>query len=165
MRAVRHTEHGVRVVEVDRPDHPGVRVRPRAVSICQTDINLVKLGPRQITLGHEFAGITDDGTPVAVEPLVPCGVAPNASGTYDIVIEGDGSEALPEQPRSPWPSDHRVGLVGLGAKIASSRVAHAQAGRDTSPAPAGTLPHDLGSRPSARCFRRGEAHRGGGRRR
>ena len=73
MRAVRHTEHGVRVVDVERPDGAGVRVRPRAVSICQTDVNLLKLGPRPTTLGHEFAGVTDDGTPVAVEPLVPCG--------------------------------------------------------------------------------------------
>lgn len=73
MRAVRHTEHGVHVVDVDRPAGEGVRVRPRAVSICQTDVNLLKLGPRPLTLGHEFAGVTDDGTPVAVEPLVPCG--------------------------------------------------------------------------------------------
>lgn len=73
MRAVRHTDHGLRIVDVPRPDGEGVRVRPRAVSICQTDVNLLRLGPRPLTLGHEFAGITDDGTPVAVEPLVPCG--------------------------------------------------------------------------------------------
>lgn len=73
MRAVRHTEHGLRVVDVPTPSGDGVRVRPRAISICQTDVNLLKLGPRPLTLGHEFAGITEDGTPVAVEPLVPCG--------------------------------------------------------------------------------------------
>ena len=29
--------------------------------------------PVHATLGHEFAGWTDDGTPVAIEPLQPCG--------------------------------------------------------------------------------------------
>jgi threonine dehydrogenase-like Zn-dependent dehydrogenase len=73
MRAARHTEHGMRVVEIDAPSGDGVRVRPQAIGICQTDVNLLKLGPRPTTLGHEFAGVTDRGVPVAVEPLVPCG--------------------------------------------------------------------------------------------
>ena len=84
MRAVRCTEAGISLVEVPAPLDPPtgpawagagplVRVRPRSVGICQTDVNLLRLGPRPTTFGHEFAGVTDDGTPVAVEPLVPCG--------------------------------------------------------------------------------------------
>ncbi len=73
MRAVRNTADGIRVEQLPEPVGDGVRIRPRAIGICQTDVNLLKLGPRPITLGHEIAGLTDDGTPVAIEPLVPCG--------------------------------------------------------------------------------------------
>jgi threonine dehydrogenase-like Zn-dependent dehydrogenase len=73
MRAVRNTPAGVEVVDVPSPRGDGVRIRPAAIGICQTDVNLLKLGPRPITLGHEVAGVTEDGTPVAIEPLVPCG--------------------------------------------------------------------------------------------
>ena len=73
MRAVRNTPDGVTVVEIPEPSGDGVRIHPRSVSICQTDVNLLRLGPRDLTIGHEFAGVTDDGTPVTVEPLDPCG--------------------------------------------------------------------------------------------
>ncbi|MCY3911100.1 MAG: zinc-binding dehydrogenase [bacterium] len=80
MRAVRHTPEGIRSVEVPVPtqvavgDAEGVRIRPRSVGICQTDLNMVGFGPREMTFGHEFAGVLDDGTPVAIEPMVPCEV-------------------------------------------------------------------------------------------
>ena len=80
MRAVRHTPEGIRPVEVPVPTKvavgaaEGVRIRPRSVGICQTDLNMVGFGPREMTFGHEFAGVLDDGTPVAIEPMVPCGV-------------------------------------------------------------------------------------------
>ncbi len=34
---------------------------------------MIKQGPRLVTLGHEFAGLLDDGTAVAVSPVVECG--------------------------------------------------------------------------------------------
>lgn len=34
---------------------------------------MVEMGFPAVTLGHEVAGVLDDGTPVAIEPLVPCG--------------------------------------------------------------------------------------------
>ena len=80
MRAVRHTPEGIRPVEVPAPTSvavrhgEGVRIRPRSVGICQTDLNMVGFGPRETTFGHEFAGVLDDGTPVAIEPMVPCEV-------------------------------------------------------------------------------------------
>jgi L-iditol 2-dehydrogenase len=77
MRAVRHTEHGVEVLDVGEPaltaTDDGVRVRVRAASICGSDLHMLAYGPSPFTLGHEFAGFLDDGTAVAVDPSGPCG--------------------------------------------------------------------------------------------
>jgi 2-desacetyl-2-hydroxyethyl bacteriochlorophyllide A dehydrogenase len=73
VRGVRHTANGIEVVELPRPSGEGVRVKVRAIGICQTDLNLIKLGPLQFTMGHEFAGELPDGTPVGVQPTMPCG--------------------------------------------------------------------------------------------
>jgi threonine dehydrogenase-like Zn-dependent dehydrogenase len=43
------------------------------------------------TLGHEIAGVTDDGTPVAIEPLAPCAVCePCVRGDYNLCVRGIG---------------------------------------------------------------------------
>ena len=58
------------------PDGPGVRVDVKAAGICGTDLHLISgadFPPPAVTLGHEIAGITENGTPVASEPLSPCG--------------------------------------------------------------------------------------------
>lgn len=55
------------------PDRAGVRVRVRSSGICGSDLHLAAMGPLPVTLGHEFSGLLDDGTPVAVCPMVPCG--------------------------------------------------------------------------------------------
>jgi len=73
MRCVRSTEQGIDVVEVPAPERDGVRVQVRAASICGTDLELVRLGPLPFTLGHEAAGMTELGSPVAVLPLEYCG--------------------------------------------------------------------------------------------
>ena len=79
MQAVCCSTRGIetRQLEPDSPDLSGsedlVRVRMRSASICQTDINLSRMGALPFTMGHEFAGLLDDGTPVGVEPLAPCG--------------------------------------------------------------------------------------------
>ncbi len=79
MHAVRCSTHGIETRDLE-PDSPtlhgpddGVRVRMRSASICQTDVNLSRMGALPFTMGHEFAGLLDDGTPVGVEPLAPCG--------------------------------------------------------------------------------------------
>lgn len=82
MRAVRVTGPGVvEVADVEAPGGDGVRVRVVACGICGSDLHLAGFGPLQCTLGHEFAGLLDDGTPVVVEPHVPC-------GTCDICATG-----------------------------------------------------------------------------
>ena len=75
MRAVRNTERGVEVVDVAAPEGEGggVRVHVRSTSICGSDLHMLGYGPSPVTLGHEFAGLLDDGTAVAVDPSVPCG--------------------------------------------------------------------------------------------
>jgi threonine dehydrogenase-like Zn-dependent dehydrogenase len=73
MRAVRHSDRGIEVRQVPPPTGPGVRVRVRSSSICGTDLVMTRGGPLPFTLGHEFAGLVDDGSAVAVEPIDPCG--------------------------------------------------------------------------------------------
>jgi threonine dehydrogenase-like Zn-dependent dehydrogenase len=79
MHAVRCSTRGIET-RMLAPDLPAlyapeevVRVRMRSASICQTDVNLARMGALPFTMGHEFAGLLDDGTPVGVEPLSPCG--------------------------------------------------------------------------------------------
>jgi threonine dehydrogenase-like Zn-dependent dehydrogenase len=83
MRAVRHTSSGIELVDVPPPTGPGVRVRVRSSGICGTDLVMTKGGPLPFTLGHEFAGLLDDGTAVAVEPIDACGTCDQcAAGQY-----------------------------------------------------------------------------------
>lgn len=72
MRAVRNTEGGVEVLDVEDPSG-GLTVHIAGSGICGSDLHLLDFGPMPVTLGHEFAGRLDDGTAVAVEPLLPCG--------------------------------------------------------------------------------------------
>jgi threonine dehydrogenase-like Zn-dependent dehydrogenase len=77
MRAVRASgDGGVAVVGVEAtvPTHATdpVRVRVRSCGICGSDLHLAAWN-LPVTLGHEFAGVLDDGTAVAVQPNVWCG--------------------------------------------------------------------------------------------
>jgi 2-desacetyl-2-hydroxyethyl bacteriochlorophyllide A dehydrogenase len=79
MRAVR-CAGGVPVV-VNEPEASGgagtaagdgVRVKVASAGICGSDLHLLAWNLPAV-MGHEFAGTLADGTPVAVEPIVPCG--------------------------------------------------------------------------------------------
>jgi threonine dehydrogenase-like Zn-dependent dehydrogenase len=67
---------GVALVDVDpvAPAHATdpVRVRVRSCGICASDLHLARWN-LPVTLGHEFAGVLDDGTAVAVQPNAWCG--------------------------------------------------------------------------------------------
>jgi L-iditol 2-dehydrogenase len=60
---------------------PGHRlVRVTAVGLCGSDLHWFAEGgigdavvEEPLVLGHEFAGVLDDGTRVAVDPAIPCG--------------------------------------------------------------------------------------------
>lgn len=70
------------------PGSTGVSVRVTHVGICGSDLDLVRRGsPSSVTLGHEIAGTLVDGTPVGVEPLLPCGLCrPCRSGEYNLCV-------------------------------------------------------------------------------
>lgn len=72
MRAVRCKDGVPYVADVPRPEGEGVVVRVESAGICGSDLHLLKFGI-PLTFGHEFAGRLADGTPVAVEPIDPCG--------------------------------------------------------------------------------------------
>ncbi len=95
MRAVRFRDGEVQVTEVP-PLRDGVRVTVKSAGICGSDLHLIAtpgLMSPTITLGHEVAGVTDDGTAVGIEPLAPCGTcAPCIRGEYNLC--GRGSRML-----------------------------------------------------------------------
>src|SRR5512145_2754858 len=90
MRAVRASGKKVEVVSLPAPAGEGVRVRVRAAGICGSDLHMVTGGfLGEVVLGHEVAGVTDDGTPVAIEPVSPCGsCAPCRRGDYNLCEQG-----------------------------------------------------------------------------
>jgi 2-desacetyl-2-hydroxyethyl bacteriochlorophyllide A dehydrogenase len=71
MRAVRSTGEGVEVVDVDQPAGPGELLTMRTASICGSDLGYIAMGSRFV-LGHELAGVTEDGRRVAVEAAFGC---------------------------------------------------------------------------------------------
>ena len=67
MRAVRCNEGRIEVTEQPSPSGAGERIRIRSAGICGTDVSMWKAGfPLTVTLGHEFAGLRDDGSAVVV---------------------------------------------------------------------------------------------------
>ena len=134
MRAVRAENGAVRIDQVDPPRGDGVRVRVDSVGICGSDLHLVagEMTSPETTLGHEIAGTTDDGTPVAIEPLDPCGSCePCTTGQYNLCTKGaamilgiglDGGMAdevlVPERSLVPLPTGLEVRHASLVEPLA-----------------------------------------------
>ncbi|MEZ5259074.1 MAG: alcohol dehydrogenase catalytic domain-containing protein [Ilumatobacteraceae bacterium] len=95
MRAVRRTGNGIEMVEVPEPEGDGVVVHVQSAGICGSDLH--GFGSRGITIGHEFGGLLDDGTPVAVRPNIVC-------GTCEFCLRGEENSA--------WTRLRR--LIGMG---------------------------------------------------
>ena len=88
MRAVRNAPPGVEVVEIDEPDGDGELVRVAVTGICASDLNYLQFGSTQIA-GHEFAGVLEDGSPVAVEAIFGCGACEQCEqGNYNLCAQG-----------------------------------------------------------------------------
>jgi threonine dehydrogenase-like Zn-dependent dehydrogenase len=110
----------VNVVDVETPDpSDGVTVRVGSSGICGSDLSMIDLGwAPAVTMGHEIAGWTEDGTAVAIEPVVPCGTCAEClSGRYNLcsmaafAAIGVGSDggwaeqvAVPERCLVPLPA-------------------------------------------------------------
>jgi threonine dehydrogenase-like Zn-dependent dehydrogenase len=85
---VRNAPPSVEVVEIDEPGGDGDLVRVAATGICASDLNYLRFGSTQIA-GHEFAGVTEDGTPVAVEAIFGCGACVQCEqGNYNMCERG-----------------------------------------------------------------------------
>ena len=108
MKAVRGAEGGVDVVEVEEPPGTGEVLEMRSTSVCASDLMYIGFGSRRI-LGHELAGIREDGTAVVVEALYGCMECEQCRrGTYNLCpthgeralgVTADGGMA--EQFRAP----------------------------------------------------------------
>ncbi|TXS91379.1 alcohol dehydrogenase catalytic domain-containing protein [Parahaliea maris] len=90
MKAVRCHNHEICVHEVPEPAGLGVRVRVASAGICGSDLHMLQQGfPIPFTLGHEIAGVTDNGIPVAIEPSVYCGHCERCvRGDYNLCVRG-----------------------------------------------------------------------------
>ncbi len=74
MRGVKMTTDGIRLVAPSGdPVEGAVRVAVASSGICGSDLHMASMGPSWAILGHEFSGRLDDGTSVAVLPVVHCG--------------------------------------------------------------------------------------------
>jgi L-iditol 2-dehydrogenase len=74
VRAVVLDADGVpRLTEVPDPAGPGDLVRVLACGLCGSDVEKLGSGPAGAVLGHEVAGVLDDGSHVTVMHRVPCG--------------------------------------------------------------------------------------------
>src|SRR5262249_20149120 len=74
----------------------------KSSSICGSDLHMLAYGPQPWTLGHEFAGVLDDGTAVAVDPGNQCGACALCAGGLrhlcgDNVILGVGRDGGPAE--------------------------------------------------------------------
>jgi 2-desacetyl-2-hydroxyethyl bacteriochlorophyllide A dehydrogenase len=87
MKAVRSTgDLGTFVIveDVDEPPGTGELIDVRAASICSSDLMYIGYGLTKI-LGHEVAGVREDGTAVAVEAMFGCGACPPCeAGRYNL---------------------------------------------------------------------------------
>lgn len=91
MKAVRFERGVVRVEDVASPAGAGVRVRVRSSGVCGSDLAMLDVGFELAGIpGHEIAGVLDDGSEVAVEPVVPCGSCEYCRrGDYQICRSGN----------------------------------------------------------------------------
>jgi threonine dehydrogenase-like Zn-dependent dehydrogenase len=88
MRAVRCAPPGVEVVDVDEPGGKGELIKVTAVGICASDFAYISWGSQEI-VGHEIAGVTEDGTAVAIEGMFGCGACEYCGrGNYNLCERG-----------------------------------------------------------------------------
>lgn len=71
MKAVRAADDGVVIDNLDEPPGGGELLEMKSTSVCASDLMYISFGTRKI-LGHELAGIREDGTPVVVEAIYGC---------------------------------------------------------------------------------------------
>lgn len=90
MKAVNFIDGKVVVRDVPPPGGSGVHVKITSTGICGSDLAMLDTGFAIAGIpGHEMAGILADGSPVAIEPVVPCGACEFCrSGDYQVCRAG-----------------------------------------------------------------------------
>ena len=91
MKSVRSIDGAPQVVDVPAPSGEGIRLKVKSSGICGSDLHMLDLGifGSDFTIGHEFAGLLEDGTPVAIEPVLYCGdCVPCGRGDYNLLPQG-----------------------------------------------------------------------------
>jgi threonine dehydrogenase-like Zn-dependent dehydrogenase len=74
MKAIKVIDKKPVLVDVPEPKGEGVKVKVVSSSICGSDIHMMALDAfGDHIIGHEFAGVTEDGRAVAIEPITGCG--------------------------------------------------------------------------------------------
>lgn len=118
MRAVRNTPPSVEVVEIAEPEGDGELIRIAATGICASDLNYLRFGSTEIA-GHEFAGVLEDGTSVAVEAIFGCGsCAQCAEGNYNRCERGVQGLGMTEPgAMSEWFRAPRRALIPLPPEL------------------------------------------------
>ena|GEM_PF-73708 len=120
MKAVQVNDGVVSVENVSEPRGEGVIVDVRTVGICGSDLHLIDAGMMSVIPGHEIAGVTRDGTQVAIEPMLSCGQCTHCAegeepycreslpNTFGIGINGGMAERIVVPERFLIPLDRRV---------------------------------------------------------
>jgi threonine dehydrogenase-like Zn-dependent dehydrogenase len=86
MRAVYFVDGKVELRKIQGLQEEGKRVHVRSIGICGSDLHMLEMkAPIDCVVGHEIAGVLDDGTSVVVEPMVPCAACENCkTGDYNL---------------------------------------------------------------------------------
>ncbi|WP_279246052.1 zinc-dependent alcohol dehydrogenase [Candidatus Litorirhabdus singularis] len=103
MKAIKVFDKKPELVDVPEPSGAGVKVKVVSSSICGSDIDLMAQNAfGDHIIGHEFAGVAEDGRAVAIEPITGCGQCSTCdegyrvhceAGTFVMGVLGDGGMA------------------------------------------------------------------------
>ncbi len=74
MKAVKFQNNQIEICDVPNPTGEGILISVKSVGICGSDLHLIDSGMMNVVPGHEIAGVTPNGTEVAIEPMLSCGV-------------------------------------------------------------------------------------------
>jgi 2-desacetyl-2-hydroxyethyl bacteriochlorophyllide A dehydrogenase len=124
MLAVRVSGQGtVGVREVEPVAGDGVRVKVVSAGICGSDLHLMAMGFPAVTLGHELAGLLDDGTAVVIEPVAACGQCDGCRAgheqlcreilqrIYGVALDGGMADEIVVDPRCIIPLPASIELT------------------------------------------------------
>ncbi|MCX6000285.1 MAG: zinc-binding dehydrogenase [Chloroflexi bacterium] len=137
MRAVYFKNGELELRDIPRVPDEGIRVHVRSVGICSSDLHMLEgKFPVECIAGHEVAGVLDDGSPVAVEPVVVparCLVhLPANVDVRDACLAEPLAVVVHGMRRAGLEGGQRVAVIGGGTTglcaVAVARASHAMVG-------------------------------------